>query len=311
MHDVDDPPTDLPTLLRILCDASEFDELPVRHNEEHVHFQMAKELPWAVDQGALDSPHVKAMLLLQAHFARTALPMSDYVTDTKSVLDQALRVLQAMVDVCADGGWLYTTLGAMHLAQMVTQARFLDESASDGSALTDLPHVDEAVVRALRQRGVTSLMQLMGASRETLSGWVRSCGLREQQLNELHGVLRSLPRIEVTASIKDERGERRAAVTARGGGLRRRPPRRAQPRVALQGVRAALPKPKLAGWWLVMGEEDELLALKRVRLDGGRTQAELAFVAPDEPGEYVWSIQLVSDSYIGPRQMSEVRVVVA
>lgn len=52
---------------------------------------MATELPWKVDHFALDSPHVKAQLLLQAHFARTPLPMSDYITDTKSVLDQAVR----------------------------------------------------------------------------------------------------------------------------------------------------------------------------------------------------------------------------
>ena len=91
LHDVDEGPTDLPLLLRVLCDASEFDELPVRHNEEHVNAQMARELPWLVDEKACDSPHVKAQLLLQAHFARAALPMSDYVTDTKSVLDQALR----------------------------------------------------------------------------------------------------------------------------------------------------------------------------------------------------------------------------
>lgn len=112
----------------------------VRHNEEHVHAQMSTELPWRVDQSALDSPHVKAQLLLQAHFARTPLPMSDYVTDTKSVLDQAMRVLQAMVDIAADGGWLDTTLSVMHLVQMVTQARFLDDSP-----FTDLPHVDDKV----------------------------------------------------------------------------------------------------------------------------------------------------------------------
>ena len=101
---------------------------------------MSTELPWRVDQSALDSPHVKAQLLLQAHFARTPLPMSDYVTDTKSVLDQAMRVLQAMVDIAADGGWLDTTLSVMHLVQMVTQARFLDDSP-----FTDLPHVDDKV----------------------------------------------------------------------------------------------------------------------------------------------------------------------
>jgi len=35
---------------------------------------------------------------------------------------QALRILQAMVDVAADGGWLHTTLGVMRLTQMVSQA---------------------------------------------------------------------------------------------------------------------------------------------------------------------------------------------
>lgn len=37
LHDVEEAPTDLPTLLRILCDASEFDELPVHHYEMKLH----------------------------------------------------------------------------------------------------------------------------------------------------------------------------------------------------------------------------------------------------------------------------------
>ena len=36
----------------------------------------------------------------QAHWGRLGLPVADYVTDTKSVLDQAVRVLQARVCVC-------------------------------------------------------------------------------------------------------------------------------------------------------------------------------------------------------------------
>ena len=54
---------------------------------------------------------------------RTPLPMSDYVTDTKSVLDNSLRVLQAMVDVSADAGWLGTTLGVINLIQCIMQVR--------------------------------------------------------------------------------------------------------------------------------------------------------------------------------------------
>ena len=65
---------------------------------------------FALQSNDWENPGVKANLLLQCHFGRCALPISDYVTDQKSVLDQAIRILQAMIDVAADGGWLVTTL---------------------------------------------------------------------------------------------------------------------------------------------------------------------------------------------------------
>ena len=57
-------------------------------------------------------------------------------------------------------------------------------------------------------------------------------------------------------------------------------------------------------------EEEELLALKKVRIERGSTSAELQFEAPEEPGEYTWSVLLVSDSYVGHDQRVEVRIVV-
>ena len=57
---------------------------------------------------------------LQAHMAQLPAPMSDYVTDTRSVLDQSLRILQAMTDVAADAGWLATALSTMQLVQSLT-----------------------------------------------------------------------------------------------------------------------------------------------------------------------------------------------
>lgn len=53
--------------------------------------------------------------------ARLPAPISDYVTDTKSVLDQSLRILQAMTDVSADAGWLDTALVTMMLVQSLMQ----------------------------------------------------------------------------------------------------------------------------------------------------------------------------------------------
>ena len=53
--------------------------------------------------------------------SRLPAPISDYVTDTKSVLDQSLRILQAMTDVAADAGWLDTALVTMMLVQSLLQ----------------------------------------------------------------------------------------------------------------------------------------------------------------------------------------------
>lgn len=58
---------------------------------------------------------------MQAHFSRVELPITDYVTDLKSVLDQSIRIIQAMIDLCANSGWLSSTITCMHLLQMVMQ----------------------------------------------------------------------------------------------------------------------------------------------------------------------------------------------
>lgn len=41
-----------------------------------------------------DSSYTKTFLLLQAHFSRLPLPNTDYLTDTKSTLDNTARVMQ-------------------------------------------------------------------------------------------------------------------------------------------------------------------------------------------------------------------------
>ena len=70
--------------------------------------ELAESVPIKVDQYTYDSPHTKTHLLLQEHFSRLPLPIADYGTDTKSVLDQVIRIMRAMINVCADEGWLST-----------------------------------------------------------------------------------------------------------------------------------------------------------------------------------------------------------
>ena len=155
---------------RVLCDAPEFDELPVRHNEDVMNEELARALPWPCaapgphhqqqqqqqQRVAVDfkSPHVKAFLLLQARLCHAPLPIADYATDTKNLLDNALRVLNAMIDVAANDGRLGPALACMRLAQCIVQARLPSDSA-----LRQLPGVRsaEAAVALARSLGISGV----------------------------------------------------------------------------------------------------------------------------------------------------------
>ncbi len=82
-----------------LQEAEEYAELPVRHNEDQLNSELAQRLPLQVNPHSYDSAHTKTHLLMQAHFSRAQLPCSDYATDTKTALDNAIRICQVCVRV--------------------------------------------------------------------------------------------------------------------------------------------------------------------------------------------------------------------
>jgi activating signal cointegrator complex subunit 3 len=49
----------------VLCSVPEYDELPVRHNEDKLNAAMARGVRYPVDIRTADDPHTKAHLLLQ------------------------------------------------------------------------------------------------------------------------------------------------------------------------------------------------------------------------------------------------------
>jgi len=75
----------LEELLAVSSHCHEYDELPVRCNEELLNGELTKQCRIAVNPQALDSFNTKTHLLFQAHFSRLNLPCADYATDTKSV----------------------------------------------------------------------------------------------------------------------------------------------------------------------------------------------------------------------------------
>lgn len=165
--------------------------------------------------------------------------------------------------------------------------------------------MSEAAEKALSAQGVVYLAQLILAGPNEVRRWLRGV-MDDRQLGELQSVLRSLPSIQMDANVSSAKlaagadAEVSISLTATNPSMRRF--------VHAPGFPKPLTK---SGWWLAMGEGEELYALKRVHLERGSKKASLAFVAPDEPGEYTLDIFLVSDSYIGLDQRHSLTIHVA
>lgn len=133
-------------LLEIISSAAEYEEVPVRHHEDNVLRSLSQRLPNKLTgptggQPKFNDPHIKTNLLLQAHLCRLQLG-AELQGDTEVVLNKAIRLIQACVDVLSSNGWLSPAVAAMELAQMVTQAMW-----SKDSYLKQLPHFTSDIIK--------------------------------------------------------------------------------------------------------------------------------------------------------------------
>ncbi|KAK3440303.1 hypothetical protein EUGRSUZ_B00583 [Eucalyptus grandis] len=282
------PDTSLEVFLHILSGASEYNELPVRHNEELHNAQLSEKVRYKVDKNRLDDPHVKANLLFQAHFSQLELPVSDYVTDLKSVLDQSIRIIQAMIDICANSGWLSSSISCMHLLQMVMQGLWFDQDSS----LRMLPSMNDNLEDTLRKRGIANLQQLLDIPKSSLRSIIGdSCSLKLLQELEYFPQVRMKLRIQRKGST----GENSPTLDIRLEKTNRR-------RSTSRAFAPRFPKVKDEAWWLVLGNTStsELYALKRVSFtDHLVTHMKLPSALTDMQGV---KLILISDCYLGFEQ---------
>ncbi|XP_021913277.1 activating signal cointegrator 1 complex subunit 3 isoform X2 [Zootermopsis nevadensis] len=320
------PDSNVEQLLKILSDAHEYDQLPVRHNEDGLNGELAKSCPLQVDQYSLDSPHTKALLLLQAHFSRLQLPCTDYLTDLKSVLDQTIRILQAMIDVCAERGWMSTTLRTQQIMQMVIQARWVQDSP-----LLTLPHLEPHHMYLFMKKGrkLQTLPLLRAVSYKHYSALadILRAEFDEGEIEQVHKVLCEMPVLNVNISIcgwwenenvEEERhfkqpptkcdwiqvhADQEYTLMVRLERVNRaREPKVHSPR---------FPRGKDEGWFLTLGciETGELLAMKRVSaVRGSRNCQQLTFFTPKTTGRLILTLYILSDCYLGLDQQYDLQL---
>ncbi|KAJ8411438.1 hypothetical protein AAFF_G00162460 [Aldrovandia affinis] len=336
----------LEDLLLILTDAEEYAELPVRHNEDQLNSELARRLPLEVNPHSYDSAHTKTHLLLQAHFSHASLPCTDYSTDTKTVLDNAIRICQALLDVAANEGWLLPALSVCNLVQMIIQGRWLNDSS-----LLTLPHFEQQSLYLFRKwnpgrsRGgardyqgpIEGLPELMAACDGRESNFTAMVGeeLDRSQVSQAWAFLSHLPVVQVQMRVKgwweggQEQGERTLPSSVsnirdekswlsvhadqeyvlqvhlrrlNAGGQRRKQDSKA--------VAPRFPKMKDEGWFLVLGEVEkrELLAVKRVGYLRNHNTVSIAFYTPEKMGRCIYTLYLMSDSYLGLDQQYDIHL---
>ncbi|KAL4233009.1 activating signal cointegrator 1 complex subunit [Mactra antiquata] len=319
-----------PDIIEVLANASEYAELPVRHNEDQINSELSKQCPLDVNPHTMDSAHTKANILLQCHFGQTPLPSTDYNTDTKSVLDQAIRICQAMLDVCADQGWLVTSLRITQLIQMIVQGRWWHDSS-----LLTLPHVTPYHIYCFKLK--KNKLSANNGRLETLPELITVCDghydvlnnmlngeMEKQHIDQIYQVLTKLPQIEVRFTLKgwwEGRGaqDHMAIDISKQGGkltdkdwikvhadqeyviqvhLNRINKNRKNDRKAYS---PRFPKPKDEGWFLIVGEVEsrDLVALKRVPYIQGKSEIQMSVYMPENPGRVIYTVYLMSDSYLG------------
>ncbi|KAJ6076125.1 hypothetical protein N7499_008106 [Penicillium canescens] len=237
-------------VLSWMCSATEFDELPVRHNEDLINAELAQNLPLSIDcmgDVPLWDPHTKAFLLLQAYMSRIDLPITDYVGDQTSVLDQGIRIIQASIDVMAELGYLPACQMLMTLLQCIKSARWPEDHP-----LSIMPGVGtEKPPQGLPGTLVSLSSQPTGA--------VVALVKKLQLPFNFTRAASQLPQLSVSVSSVSERGMTVSLV-------RRNAPTTPECRI----YAPRFPKPQTEGFFLIVcsatpnGGDGELLGLKRV-----------------------------------------------
>ncbi|KAI4865811.1 Sec63-domain-containing protein [Hypoxylon rubiginosum] len=284
--------------------ATEYDELPVRHNEDLINAELSKNLPFEGNTFGLPmwDPHVKAFLLLQAHMARIDLPITDYVGDQTSVLDQAIRIIQASIDVLAELGYLSSCLEMIKLLQCVKSARWPQDSP-----LAILPGVREDV------KDEQALQKLSSFNRQQVEDLARKLNIPNSQQGRFTRAVSVLPNVSVKA--ENVTAQSVTVSLKRLNAVVEREARIYAPRY---------PKPQTEGWFVIVCDvaRDEILGVKRAgwtqnqgqgqgKGKGPRSNAVQAGAKPTakatlrlpEPGKggkgRKVDILVLSDAYIG------------
>ncbi|KAL6248740.1 Pre-mRNA-splicing helicase BRR2 [Rhinocladiella similis] len=306
--------TKLKGMLEIVTSATEFEGIQIRRHEDHILRRIYDRVPVKMAEPAYDSPHFKAMVLLQAHFSRMQLPI-DLAKDQEVIVSKILSLLSACVDVLSSEGHI-NAMNAMEMSQMVVQGMW-----DRDSPLLQIPHFDNRIVEILARHDVKDVDEFMTAmdpsENPDQAKLVAEMGLTNRQLVDAANFTNSkYPSLELEFDVLEKDDVTAGSPSYLAVKISRETEDEDEDdegpaEVDLTVHAPFYPAKKLENWWLVVAEEKtrSLLAIKRVTI-GKDLATKLEYVVPT-PGKKDLTLFLMSDSYVGVDQSMAFSVDVA
>ena len=187
--------TKIKGLLDIVCAATEFKKIPVRHREDRLLRALAKKVRLKPRTKVLyNDPHVKANLLIQAHLSRLQLS-PELQHDQERVLTIVPRLIQACVDVLSSSGWLAPAFAAMELSQMVTQAVWVTDSV-----LRQLPHITPEALERASEHELEAIADIIDCEDDVRDKVLQ---LNPQQMADVARYCNRYPSVDVSFEVED------------------------------------------------------------------------------------------------------------
>ena len=295
-------------MIQILSYCAEFSEVPVRHHEPEMNLHLSDMARYPTDLSDPESPHFKTHLLFQAYLSDLPLPIRDYHTDTKTVLDNANRLIAAMVDICAELGRFRECINLLSLVQMLVQGVWADESP-----LVNIPGFDtREILISLKKEGITTFKDLTAlfARKELKPRLQRIPGLGAREQKSVLKAVASVPSVSMSIKVFNFDSNMNKPVYREGESIRQ-----GKEAVLVCNLENSCPgshkgnvqvkklkKPKRCVWWLVLGNlhSNELYAIKKMEI-GRKTSRKVIFEVPNFKSKEssVLDVRLICDSYVG------------
>lgn len=165
----------VPELLQLISKASEYDPEPVRHNEGELIEEFSKHVFWQIDPSQIETyedGHLKVYLLLQGFMMRLPLPITDFINDQNSVMDNSIRLINALADIAG-----YYSLSSQLLLIIQTMPYLIQGVMPHDSQLLQLEGADMGIIRRLNSEGLKTLQDMRRLTDKELDDVFMKCRL--------------------------------------------------------------------------------------------------------------------------------------